>query len=201
MLDTQTRKSTRGRGALHGQRILILGASDGFGRAMARAFAGSGAKVIAADTDAAALDRVDRAIPLALNGAPEDALRRVGRKWGEARLDAVLNLMPLRAPRQIDQNIAVLQGIVQGFMPALTAREGQIITVASRPEQALDVGAGAMVPALRAAQDAFAATLHRDGLSLNLVTVREDAITPARAAVMGLMMGSVGPLTGAELRL
>ena len=74
-------------------------------------------------------------MPLTLKGAPVDGLRRIGKAWGTARLDAVLNLMPLRKPSEIDLNIALLQGIVQGFMPALAAREGQIITVVARPFQ------------------------------------------------------------------
>jgi hypothetical protein len=169
---------------------------------MVRALEASGAQVVAADSNADALARIGgAAVPLTLKGPPDEALRRVGRAWGEARLDSVLNLMPLRHPARLDMNIAVLQGIVQGFMPALGARAGQIVTVVARPEQALDVGAGAMAPALASAQAVFAATLRRDGITLNLVNVGQAAAVPARQAVAGLLAGSLGPLTGSELRL
>lgn len=201
MLDTETLQVDRIGGVLTGNRVIIVGAACGFGRAMSRALIGSGARVVVADTGSASLDRIDGALPLTLKGSPDEVLRRVGRKWGESRLDAVLNLMPLRNPAAVDRNIAVLQAVVQGFMPALARREGQIITVATRPEQALNVAEGAMVPALANAHAAYGAALRRDGLTLNLVSAGEGAVTPARKAVMGLLMGTMGPLTGAELRL
>ena len=205
MLDAETHKqmaqTKRAAGILRGKRIIVLGACCSFGRAMSRALMACSAQVVAADASADGLKHMGDAVPLHLKGTPEEALRRVGRAWGEARLDAVLNLMPLRHPDKIDLNVAALQGIVQAFMPALSAREGQIVTVVARPEQALDVGAGAMAPALGSAQMAFAHALRRDGLTLNMVNVSEVAITPARAAVVGLLAGSLGPLNGSELRL
>ncbi|WP_299023611.1 SDR family NAD(P)-dependent oxidoreductase [uncultured Sulfitobacter sp.] len=201
MLDSETQQMKRPSGTLQGQRILVLGACCGFGRGMARALAASGAQVVVADSNADALAQISNAVPLPLKGEADVALRRVGRAWGEARLDGVLNLMPLRQPDKIDLNVAVLQGIVQGFMPALTLREGQIVSVVARPEQALDVGAGAMAPALASAQSALAHALRRDGLTLNMVSVGEGAVKPARTAVIGLLSGALGSLTGAELRL
>lgn len=201
MLDNKTEKRPKAAGILKGQRIMVLGACCGFGRGIVRALIASGAQIVAADANAEGLKQMTGAVPLALKGTPEEALRRVGRAWGEARLDAVLNLMPLRHPDRIDTNIATLQGIVQGFMPALSAREGQIVTVVARPEQALDVGAGAMAPALLSAQSALAHALKRDGISLNLINVSEGAVTPARTAVVGLLAKSLGKLTGTELRL
>lgn len=201
MLDSKTDTRPKPKGILKGQRIIVLGACCGFGRGMARALIASGAQVIAADANADGLKQLSGAVPLTLKGTPEEALRRVGRAWGEARLDGVLNLMPLRHPDQIDLNIAALQGVVQGFMPALSARGGQIVTVVARPEQALDVGAGAMAPALLSAQSALAHALRRDGITLNLINVSEGAVTPARTAVIGLLAKSLGQLTGTELRL
>lgn len=201
MLDSETQNIQRASGILQGHRIMVLGACCGFGRSMTRALAGSGAQVVAADTNAEALKQIVGAVPLQLKGVPTDALRRIGRAWGEARLDAVLNLMPLRHPDQIDLNVATLQSIVQGFMPALSTHEGQIVTVVARPDQPLDVAAGAVAPALVSAQAALAHALRRDGLTLNLVNVGEGAVKPARTAVVGLLAKSLGPLTGAELRL
>jgi NAD(P)-dependent dehydrogenase (short-subunit alcohol dehydrogenase family) len=202
MLDNVTKSQTkRAAGILHGQRIIVLGACCAFGRSIVRALAASGAQVVAADTDADGLAQITGAVPLTLKGTPEEALRRVGRAWGEARLDGVLNLMPLRHPDKLDLNIAVLQGIVQGFMPALSARDGQIVTVVARPEQSLDVAAGAMAPALVSAQAAYAHALRRDGLRLNLINVGAGAVAPARSAVVGLLAKTMGPLTGTELRL
>jgi hypothetical protein len=201
MLDTETQTTKKPVRILQGKRIMVLGACCGFGRSMARALAASGAQVVVADSDAENLGQIDGVVPITLKGAPDEALRRIGRAWGEARLDAVLNLMPLRHPDTIDQNIAVLQGIVQGFMPALGARDGQIVSVVARPEQPLDVAAGAMVPALLSAQAAFAHALRRDGIRLNLINVGENAVRPARTAVVGLLSGTLGPVSGSELRL
>lgn len=201
MLDSETQVLNRPAGILRGRRIIVLGACCGFGRSMTRALAASGAQVVAADRDAQALAQISGAVPLVLKGTPEAGLRRIGKAWGEARLDAVLNLMPLRHPASVDLNIAVLQGLVQGFMPALSTHNGQIVTVAARPEQPLEVAAGAMVPALASAQAAFAHALRRDGLKLNMISVGEGSVKPARSAVVGLLAGSMGPLTGAELRL
>lgn len=201
MLDIKTEQTNAPNAVLKGQRIIVLGACSGFGRSISRALVSGGAQVVAADANAEAVKQIKGAVPLVLKGTPAEALRRVGRAWGEARLDAVLNLMPLRHPDQLDLNVAALQGIVQGFMPALSAREGQIVTVVSRPEQALDVGAGAMAPAMLSAQSALAHTLRRDGITLNLVNVGEGTVTPARAAVIGLLSGALGKLTATELRL
>ena len=201
MLDSKSKKMAKTQGILKGQRVIVLGACCGFGRGMARALIASGAQVVAADANAEGLKQLTGAVPLTLKGTPEEALRRVGRAWGEARLDAVLNLMPLRYPDQLDTNIAALQGIVQGFMPAFSARDGQIVTVVARPEQPLDVKAGAMAPALLSAQSALSHALRRDGLMLNLVNVSEGAVTPARTAVIGLLAKSLGQLNGTELRL
>ena len=201
MLDSETQSIRRPAGVLQGQRIMILGACSGFGHSMARVLAASGAQVVAADSNIEALQQVPGAVPMALKGAPQDAVRRVGRIWGKARLDAVLNLMPLRYPDKVDLNVAVLQSLVQGFLPALSAHQGQIVTLVTRPTQALDVGAGAMGPALVSAQAAFADALYREGLSLNLINVRADAVKPARTAITGLLAQTLGPITGAELRL
>lgn len=201
MLDIEAQKTKRPAGVLQGQRIMVLGACCGFGRSIVRALDASGAQVVAADSNGDALKQITGAVPLVLKGAPEDALRRVGRAWGEARLEGVLNLMPLRYPDKIDLNVAVLQGIVQGFMPALSMRDGQIVSVVARPDQALDISAGAMAPALVSAQSALAHALRRDGMTLNLINVGEGAVKPARTAVIGLLARSLGALTGAELRL
>ena len=201
MLDSETQMLKQAAGVLKGRRIIVLGACCGFGRSLTRALSASGAQVVAADEDAAALSQISGAVPLVLKGTPEAGLRRIGKAWGEARLDAVLNLMPLRHPLSIDLNITVLRGLVQGFMPALSAHQGQVVTVAARPDQALDVAAGAMVPALASAQAAFAHALRRDGLMLNMISVEEGSVKPARAAIVGLLAGSMGALTGAELRL
>ena len=168
MVETKPQDTVR---PLKGRRMLVLGASSGFGRNIMRALNSAGAQVVFADTNAERLARIDGAIPLALKGLPEDALRRAGRAWGQARLDGVLNLMPLRHPAAIDMNIAVLQSIVQGFMPVLSARQGQIVTVVARPEQPLEIVAGAMAPAMLSAQTALAHALRRNGLSLNLVNM------------------------------
>ena len=109
--------------------------------------------------------------------------------------------MPLRHSLAIDMNIAVLQSIVQGFMPALSERQGQIVTVVARPEQPLEVVAGAMAPAMLSAQTALAHALRRDGLSLNMVNMGEGVVSPARTAIVGLLSGALGSVTGSELRL
>ena len=80
-------------------------------------------------------------------------------------------------------------------MLALSACEGQIVTVVARPEQTLDVAAGAPV----SAQAAHA--LRRDGITLNLINVGKGAVNPVRAAVVGLLAKSFGSLRGTELRL
>jgi len=206
MLDSETQdQAVAGinlqKGALHGHRVLVLGACCGFGRAMVRTLNAASARVIAADSNADALKLMSGAMPLPLRGEADVALRRVGRQWGTARLDAVLNLMPLRHPEKIDLNIAVLQGVVQGFLPSLTVQQGQIVSIVARPEQALDLGAGAMAPALASAQSALAHMLRRDGLMLNMISVGDTSAKPARAAAFGLLAQSLGPLTGAELRV
>ena len=198
MVETKPQDTVR---PLKGRRMLVLGASSGFGRNIMRALNSVGAQVVVADTNAEGLARIDGAIPLALKGLPEDALRRAGRAWGQARLDGVLNLMPLRHPAAIDMNIAVLQSIVQGFMPALSARQGQIVTVMARSEQLLEIVAGAMAPAMLSAQTALAHALRRDGLSLNLVNMGDGVVSPARSVIVGLLSGALGSVTGSELRL
>lgn len=204
MLDRQIVriKTPKAKGILHGKRVIVLGACCAFGRSMARALVGCGAQVVVADANAEGLGNMGRTVPLVLKDAPEEALRRVGRAWGDAKLDAVVNLMPLRHPDRLDLNIGVLQATVQAFMPALAAHEGQIVTVASQPEQALEVGAGAMIPGLLSAQAAYSHALRRDGLRLNLVNMGNiGTAAAARPAVIGLLAQTLGQLNGAELRL
>lgn len=201
MLDRDTQTSPTAARMLQGRRVIVLGACCGFGRTLARTLGASGAQVVVADSTRDTLEQITGAVPLTLKGAPEVALRRVGRAWGAAHLDAIVNLMPLRHPEKIDLNIAVLHGIVQGFIPALGAREGQIISVVARPEHELDLVRAAMAPAVLSAQSSLAHMLRRDGIRLNLVNVGEHAVRPARTAVMGLLSGALGPVSGSELRL
>lgn len=200
MLDTQTQIAPAPV-ALQGQRVIVLGACCGFGRGVIRGLGAAGAQVVAADTNGALLAQMEGAVPLPLKTVPDVALRRVGRAWGAVQLDAIVNLMPLRAPQALDLNVAVLQALVQGFLPALAPCEGQIITVVARPDAALDVAAGAMAPALASAQSVLSRALSRDGLRLNLVEMGQGGMTPARMAVLGLLGGQMGPLTGAEVRV
>lgn len=200
MLDGQTHTSLHSAGALSGQRIIVLGACCGFGRGVVRDLVAAGARVVVADANTAALSQFAGAVPMPVKGAPVEALRRIGRVWGAARLDAVLNLMPLRHPDEIDLNIAFLTALVQGFMPALAPREGQIISVVGRPDQPLDVARAALAPALATAQAAYVHALHRDGLSLNMINVSSGAGGPARTAVKGLLGKSLGRITATELR-
>jgi len=201
MLDSKAIKVKQRGGILHRKRIIVLGAVCTFGRSMVRALDACGAQVVAADTNAEALAMMSGAVALPLKACDAGDLRRVGRAWGEARLDAVLNLIPLRHPNKIDTNIAVLQGIVQGFMPALSTHDGQIVSVVTRPEQPLDVAAGAMAPALASAQAALADALRHDGLTINSVTLGSGAAAPAQQAVVGLLAKTLGPLTGTDLRV
>lgn len=201
MLDRAPQTNPNAARILHGRRVIILGACCGFGRSMARTLSARGAQVVVADSTRDTLAQITCAVPLTLKGAPEVALRRVGRAWGAAHLDAVVNLMPLRHPNKIDLNIVMLQGIVQGFMPALGAREGQIISVVARPEDALDLVRAAMAPAVLSAQSSLAHALRRDGIRLNLVNVGEHAVQPARRAVTGLLSGALGPVSGSQLLL
>ena len=87
MLDNKIEKKPKAKGILQGQRILVLGACCGFGRGMARALTASGAQVIAADANAEGLKQLTGAVPLTLKGAPEEALRRVGRTSGRPLLN------------------------------------------------------------------------------------------------------------------
>jgi len=200
MLDSQTQSNlSKPAGVLQGTRIMVLGACCGLGRSMTRSLNESGAQVIAVDTNLEALKTLEDVVAVPLRGDVEGALHHIGRKWGETRLDAVVNLMPLKQPGMVDLNIKVLQAIVQGFMPALTIDEGQIVTVVGRPEQALDVGTGAMVPALASTQSALASALRRDGLLLNMISFGEAGIAPACTATIGLLSKSLGSITGNEL--
>ena len=90
MLDTKADQRAAPKLLLQGKRIIVLGACSGFGRSITRALGASGAQVVAADANGEALKQIKGAVPLTLKGTPEEALRRVGRAWGEARLDAVL---------------------------------------------------------------------------------------------------------------
>ena len=76
MVETKPQDTVR---PLKGRRMLVLGASSGFGRNIMRALNSAGAQVVVADTNADGLARIDGAIPLAIKGLPEDALRRAGR--------------------------------------------------------------------------------------------------------------------------
>lgn len=60
MVETKPQDTVR---PLKGRRMLVLGASSGFGRNIMRALNSAGAQVVVADTNAEGLARIDGAIP------------------------------------------------------------------------------------------------------------------------------------------
>lgn len=91
--------------AFSGQRIWIIGASEGIGAALARAFAATGAQVIlsarSADTlQALAAETGGRALPLDLD-QPETLAAAVADLAGGPRLDAVLCTAALYDPARV----------------------------------------------------------------------------------------------------
>lgn len=71
---------------LDGKNVVVTGAANGIGAALARAFSGAGANVTVADRDATALDHVARALEAARPGTVHSVLTDVGTEHGNKTL-------------------------------------------------------------------------------------------------------------------
>ncbi len=142
-------------GELSGQTVLITGAANGIGRALAEGFLADGARVVAVDVDADALASLAErgAVTVTADVAdPADADRIVaactagdGRDGGDGRLDVLVNNAGVALQRRIEDNepgefervLAVnLFGpfhLLRAALPVMRRQEhGRVINLVSR---------------------------------------------------------------------
>lgn len=147
-------------GELSGRTVLITGAANGIGRALAENFLADGARVVAVDVDAAALASVAErgAVTVTADVAdPADADRIVGactaEDGGTGRLDVLVNNAGIALQRRIEDHepgefervLAVnLFGpfqLLRAALPVMRRQEhGRVINLVSRNAEFTPVG-------------------------------------------------------------
>jgi meso-butanediol dehydrogenase / (S,S)-butanediol dehydrogenase / diacetyl reductase len=180
---------------LQGRLALVTGAAGGIGRAIAAAYARSGARVIATDLDAAAcaatLDDIASAgaqgwaRPLDVTDADAAAAlaEEVGREIGT--LDILVNNAGLliregidsprarqNLRRVVDVNLFGTFHAIHAFLPALRASRGCIVNIASGAAfiaQAGCLGYSASKGGVKMLTQAMAADLAADGIRVNAI--------------------------------
>jgi 2-keto-3-deoxy-L-fuconate dehydrogenase len=126
---------------LSGKTTFITAAGQGIGRAIAEAFLGEGARVIATDIDGAALDGLactTLALDVTEAGAVADAARRftdvnvLVNCAGWVHAGSILECDEAAFDQSVDVNVRSMYRTTRAFLPAmLTQRQGSIINIAS----------------------------------------------------------------------
>lgn len=191
---------------LKGRRIVLAGACQAPGPAIAQQLADIGARVVALDENSAGLQKIThscsaRVEPLALSGDVPQTLRRIGETWGRSVLHGVINLMPLQHPRDINGQIRVQTALTRGFARALVAGQGAMVSVVAVPHERLDGLALGLAPALSAVVEATAAELASHKVRFNTVIVPQAAPEIAIAATFALLSQQAAHVTGQKIRL
>ena len=127
---------------LAGKTAIVTAAGSGIGRASATAFARAGARVIAVDIDAAALNSLEgcegRLVDLRDAAAIAEFARRVGTAHvlyncaGMVTGGTVLSVEPDQWEAAFDLNVHAMFHMIRAFLPGMiTARCGSIINMSS----------------------------------------------------------------------
>lgn len=127
---------------LHGKRAFVTAAGAGIGRAVALAFAAEGARVTAADIDAAALDALPGVTPLTLDVRDREAVARAAAEHGPA--DVLVNAAGFVAhgtildcdedawAHSVELNLTAMYRVTRAFLPGMLAQGGgSIVNIAS----------------------------------------------------------------------
>ena len=191
---------------LKGRRIVLAGACQAPGPAMAQQLAEIGARVVALDENSAGLQKIThscsaRVEPLALKGDVPQTLRKIGETWGRSPLHGVINLMPLQYPHDINGQIRALTALTRGFARALVAGQGAMVSVAGVPQERLDGLALGMAPALAAVTEATSAELASHKVRFNTVITPQASPEVAIAATFALLSQQAAHVTGQKILL
>jgi 2-keto-3-deoxy-L-fuconate dehydrogenase len=127
---------------LAGKTALVTAAASGIGRASAEAFARAGARVIAADIDARALQNVVGCEPQVLDVRDSGAIEALAKAVGKVDVlfncagivpgGTVLTVVPEQWAAAFDLNVHAMFSMIRAFLPAmLAARSGSIINMSS----------------------------------------------------------------------
>lgn len=175
-----------------GQRVIVLGATAEGWQSVADRLASARARAVLVDQGVEELhflgtEHPSRIDTLNLASDMKSALMDLGSSWGTAPMHGILNLWPLRRPRDIEAQLRLMRTLVRAFARPLAAGNGSIVTVCARPKDPLALSANAMGPALKAAQDGLTEALTPVPVRFNLV--REPVGTPGAGipAALGMM--------------
>lgn len=170
--------------------VLITGASGGVGRALTRALADRGWRVIAGvrSADAAAAMAGTDVLPVELDITDEASVQRaqatVARAVGDAGLAGLVNnagiivqgpleLVPVHALReQFEVNVLGQMAVTQAFLPLLRAARGTIVNVGAATGRVTVPMAGpisASKTALESLTDALRMELKHQGVAVTIV--------------------------------
>jgi 2-keto-3-deoxy-L-fuconate dehydrogenase len=127
---------------LAGKTAIVTAAGSGIGRASAQAFARAGARVIAADIDAAALSSLADCEPHVLDLRDPDAIADFARRVGPVQVlfncagmvpgGTVLTVDPGKWQAAFDLNVHTMFHMIRAFLPGMvSARAGSIINMSS----------------------------------------------------------------------
>jgi 2-dehydro-3-deoxy-L-fuconate 4-dehydrogenase len=127
---------------LSGKTAIVTAAASGIGRASAEAFARAGARVLAADIDAAAVKSVEGCEGHLLDVRNVDAIAAFAKKVGPVDVlfncagmvpgGTVLTVEPEKWQAAFDLNVHAMFHMIRAFLPGmLAARAGSIINMSS----------------------------------------------------------------------
>ncbi len=162
--------------SLSDRTFLILSACQPPGPQIAGAFAATGARVIVMGGDAKGLAQIavqdpDQIETLFVQGGQIEALRLLGKAWGNEPLDLVVNLMPLAYPRHISEQMRAISLIMQAFGRGLMAGRGALVSLAARPSDPLALVEQGMAAALGAGGTALGDALAAKAIRVHTVLV------------------------------
>ncbi len=178
--------------------VILIGAAQNPGPELAKAFAASGAKVIAIDEDERQLDHLAAADPsridvLWADGFKADTLQVLKDAWGSEPIDLVVNLMPLRQRADISNHMRLLSMILRTMIRGMIAGQGAVLNIVPRPQDYLALPAQGLWGAMTGASAALGRELRSKNLRVHVVGVPADA--PDRAVDVATYLGSAAAKT------
>lgn len=186
--------------------VLILGACQQPGAAIARALAKSGARVILIDGDSKALTKIAASDPdnietLTLPKLQSDMTHLLRDAWGAEPLDMVVNLMPLAFPDAIAEQMRTLSAIFRATARGLVAARGSIVSLVSQPKAPLALVGQGRLAALQAGSGALGQAVAKHGVRTHVISVPDNRRSVAVECLQHLITPAAKPMASTTIEL
>lgn len=157
-----------------------MAACSPLGNAVVRHFAAAGSRVIAVDSDQAALDLLSAEFPSLVEplGVPDskpEVFKCLEAVWEDHPVGLVINLMPLSNPMQTTTQVKWLGILFRTLLRGLAAGQGSLVSVATRPTQPLSLHALGTYAALRESSAALGRSVAKAHVKVHSISVPQNA--------------------------